>query len=295
MTDGPSRAVLRPGDGVSFDGGEHQVLALTGTSVRLRAQDGGEQVVLASYLMAAPDFAVTGGEPVLRVDSFGLLDSLPGEVLAAARDWERHVVEVDTGLAPGAEPGTTPRPEYDPQATTLAQRTQAKAAELGVGVRTVNRMRAQYARQGLWGLVDRRAVRAQEATGRADARLVAVARQVIEAKTHASTGTRGRLIRRVTKAVEDAYGPGVVPLPGRSTFYKLLDTLTEAPRRGGNVVTNLAANLTGANHLVRRDAPSGRGQPPRPDPTWRTPARAATVNSARRSRTSPPPSRPERP
>jgi putative transposase len=52
MTNGPSRAVLRPGDGVSFDGGEHQVLALTGTSVRLRAQDGGEQVVLASYLMA---------------------------------------------------------------------------------------------------------------------------------------------------------------------------------------------------------------------------------------------------
>ena len=111
MTDGPSRAVLRPGDGVSFDGGEHQVLALTGTSVRLRAQDGGEQVVLASYLMAAPDFAVTGGEPVPRVDSFGLLDSLPEEVLAAARDWERHVVEVDTGLAPG----TTPRPEYDPR------------------------------------------------------------------------------------------------------------------------------------------------------------------------------------
>jgi len=60
MTGGPTRAVLRPGDWVSFDGGEHQVLAVAGTSVRLRAQDGAEQVVLASYLMAAPDFAVTG-------------------------------------------------------------------------------------------------------------------------------------------------------------------------------------------------------------------------------------------
>ena len=59
MTGGASRAVLRPGDQVTFDGGEHQVLALAGTSVRLRAQDGAEQVVLASYLMAAPDFAVT--------------------------------------------------------------------------------------------------------------------------------------------------------------------------------------------------------------------------------------------
>ena len=101
MTGGASRAVLRPGDQVTFDGGEHQVLALAGTSVRLRAQDGAEQVVLASYLMAAPDFAVTGGEAPPGVEPFGLLDSLPGEVRAAARDWERHVLEVETGAAPG--------------------------------------------------------------------------------------------------------------------------------------------------------------------------------------------------
>jgi putative transposase len=105
MTAGVPRAVLRPGDWVSFDGGEHQVLAFAGTSVRLRAQDGGEQVVLAAYLMAAPDFAVTSGEAAPGVEPFGLLDSLPGEVLAAARDWERHVVEVETGLPPDAAPG----------------------------------------------------------------------------------------------------------------------------------------------------------------------------------------------
>jgi hypothetical protein len=54
-------------------------------------------------------------------------------------------------------------------------------------------------------------VRAWEATGRADARLVAAAREVIDAETDTSTGTRSRLIRRVTKAVEATYGPGVVP------------------------------------------------------------------------------------
>ena len=221
MTGVPSWAVLRPGDWVSFEGGDHQVLAFAGTSVRLRAQDGREQVVLASYLMAASDFAVVGGIPVPGVEPFGLLDGLPEEVLAAARDWERHVVEVEAGLAPDAEPGAEPRPGYDPQARTLAQRTQVKAAELGMTSRTVERMRARYARQGLWGLVDQRAARTWEATGRADARLVAAARQVIEAETHASTGTRGRLIRRVTKAVEDAYEPGVVPLPGRTPRPKL--------------------------------------------------------------------------
>jgi hypothetical protein len=237
MTGVPGRAVLRPGDWVSFDGDEHQVLALAGTSVRLRTQGGAEQVVLASYLMAAPDFAVTGGASAPGVEPSGLLDGLPEAVLAAARDWERHVAEAETGLAPDAAPGTAPRPEYDPQARTVGQRTQAKADELGVTCRTVERMRARYARQGLWGLVDRRAVQAREATGRADARLVAAARQVIETETHASTGTRSRLIRRVTKAVEDAYGPGVVPLPGRSTFYKLIDTLAAGRHTFGSAVT----------------------------------------------------------
>jgi hypothetical protein len=257
MTDVPSRAVLRPGDWVSFEGGDHQVLAFAGTSVRLRAQDGSEQVVLASYLMAASDFAVAGGIPVPGVEPFGLLDGLPEEVLAAAQDWERHVVEVETGLAPDAEPGAEPRPGYDPQARTLAQRTQAKAAELGMTSRTVERMRARYARQGLWGLVDQRAVRTWEATGRADARLVAVARQVIEAETHASTGTRGRLIRRVTKAVEDAYGPGVVPLPGRTTFYKLIDTLAAGRHTFGPAVTRRQA----ANRPKRPFTPTFAARP----------------------------------
>jgi transposase InsO family protein len=257
MTGGLSRTVLRPGDWVSFDSGEHQVLGFAGTSVRLRAQDGSEQVVLASYLMAAPDFAVTGGDPVPGIDPLGLLDGLPEEVLAAARDWERHVVEVESGVPPDAEPGTAPRPGYDSQTRTVAQRTQAKAEELGVTSRTVERMRARYADQGLWGLVDRRTSRARLATGRADARLVAVARQVIEAETHASTGTRGRLIRRVAKAVEDAYGPGVVPLPGRSTFYKLVDALTEGRHTFGSAVTRRQA----ANRPERPFTPTFAARP----------------------------------
>jgi hypothetical protein len=144
-------AVLRPGDWVSFDGGDHQVVAVAGTSVRLRSAAGVEQVVLAGHLMAASDFAVVDGEPLPRVEPFGLLDSLPEEALAEARDWERHVVEVDAGLPPGAAPGTSPRPEYDPATRSLSQRKQAKAAELGVSLRTVQYRRVRYAEQGLWG------------------------------------------------------------------------------------------------------------------------------------------------
>jgi hypothetical protein len=230
-------AVLRLGDWVSFDGGDHQVVGVVGTSVRLRSAAGVEQVVLAAHLMAAPDFAVIDGKPLPRVEPFGLLDSLPQEALAEARDWERHVVEVDTGLPPGAAPGTLPRPEYDPATRSLSQRKQAKAAELGVSLRTVQYRRVRYAEQGLWGLVDQRAVRTWEVTGRADARVVAVARQVIDAETHVSTGTRGRLIRRVVKMVEEAYGQGVVPLPGRTAFYKLIDGLSTGRHTFASAVT----------------------------------------------------------
>jgi len=230
-------AVLRPGDQVLFDGGEHLVVALAGTSVRLRSPDGGEQIVLGTHLMASPGFEVTGGAELPGVEPFGLLDSLPAAVLAAAREWERHVVETQTGLPPGALPGTAPRPGFDPVVTTLAQRDAAKATELGVGVRTVQQRRADYARQGLWGLVDRRAVRTWDPDGRADARLVTAIRDVIEAQAGTSTGTRLRVIQRAVAAVEAAHGPGVVPLPGRSTFYKLVDVLAAGRHTFGSAVT----------------------------------------------------------
>ena len=212
---------------MSFDGGEHQVVALAGTSVRLALRTAREQVVLASYLMAAPDFAVTGGGPMPAVEPFGLLDSLPAEVLAAAREWERHVVEVETGLPPGAAPGAAPRPGFDPASPDArGSGTRAKAAELGVSVRTVQPRRARYAQQGLWGLVDQRAARAWAATGRADARLVAAVREVSDAETHASTGTRSRLIRRVVKAVEDGLRAGRGAAAGP-------DHVLQADRRAG--------------------------------------------------------------
>jgi hypothetical protein len=230
-------AVLRPGDWVHFDGGEHQVVAVAGTSVRLRSSAGAESVVLVSYLMASPGFMVVDGAPVPRVEPFGLLDGLPDEVLDEARGWERHVVEVETGLPPDAGPGVAPRPGYDPAVCSLTQRERVKAEELGVSLRTVEYRRARYAEQGLWGLVDQRATRAWEATGRADARLVAVVRQVINAETHTSTGTRGRLIRRVVKVVEDTHGSDVVPLPGKTTFYKLIDALSTGRHTFGSAVT----------------------------------------------------------
>ncbi|OCC07513.1 Integrase core domain protein [Streptomyces sp. PTY087I2] len=237
MTAGPGKPVLRPGDWVTYDDGDHQVVALAGTSVRLRSATGRESVVLASHLMAAPDFTVTGTEPLPVLEPSGLLATLPGPVREAAHEWERHMVEIETGLPPGAAPGTPPRPGYDPAAFSLMERMAAKARELGVTVRTVQSRRSRYVRQGVWGLVDQRTTQTWEATGRADERLVAAVQEALEAETNISTGTRSRLIRRVVKLVEATHGEGVVPLPSQRTFYKLVDALSTGRHTFGSAVT----------------------------------------------------------
>jgi transposase InsO family protein len=226
---------------VQFGGGEHQVVALAGTSVRLRSAAGAECAVLASYLMASPGFEVAGGERLPGVEPLGLLDGLPPEAVAAARELEAHVLEALTGLPPGSGPGTTARPGYDPSSTSQAERDRAKAAELGVTPRTVESYRSRYARQGLAGLVDRRAMRERDVTGRCDARLVTAVREALESETGNSTGTRSRLMRRVVKAVEDAHGPGTVPIPGRSAFYELVGALSVGRHTFGSAVTRRQA------------------------------------------------------
>jgi putative transposase len=230
-------AVLRPGDRVRYHGADHVVVALAGTSVRLRSDDGVQSVVVIAYLMACPEFSVVNGESLSEVESFGLLDGLPAKVLQDAREWERHLVEVETGLPPNPSLGTEPRPGFDAVTTSVADRDRAKATELGVSLRTIQIPRARYAAQGVRGLVDQRAVRQYGATGRADARLVAAVRELVDAETDTSTGTRSRLIRRVMKKLEADYGPGAVPPPGKTTFYKVIDTVTAGRHTFGSAVT----------------------------------------------------------
>ena len=127
----PARfGVLRPGDWVEFDGAEYQVVALAATTVQLRSNEGIDQVMLVTHLMGSVGFAVIGAQPVAEVEPFGLFETLPAAAVAAAREWESHVIEVETGLPPDAAPGAVCRDGYDPAVTTLSARADAKAAEL---------------------------------------------------------------------------------------------------------------------------------------------------------------------
>ena len=225
-----------------FDGVEHTVVGLSGGAVRLAGDDGVDQVVLGTHLQAAPDFALLSGGGLVSLPPLGLLDAAPPGVVQQARWWERHLVEVETGLPPDAKPGAVPRPGYDPRQSTLAEREQRKVAELTalgqeVSHRTLRRRRSAYAASGLWGLIDQRSVRQGSVTGRVDERVVIAARRALAEQTDTSTGTRGRVRRRVEQLLVEAHGPGVVDVPPASTFYRLLASLDTGGHSFGAATT----------------------------------------------------------
>jgi hypothetical protein len=214
---------VRVGERVRFDAGEYVVAGLDGVTVRLsQAGDrdpgtgGGPCVMLLTHLLSAPDFQVlsTAG-PCRRAGPLALPDDLPPTVAERALWWERHLVEMLTGLAPDAAPGTRPRAEYDPAAVSLRVRETAKAEELRaageqVSLRTVQRMRRRYEQVGIAGLVDRRATRTYPLAGRVDERVVEAVREAMTATAQASTVSRATLMRQVELRLrtEHAAGPG---------------------------------------------------------------------------------------
>ena len=104
------------GDRVRFDGRDQVVIGVSGTSVRLADAAGEVATVTVSDLLAARGFAVLDARPrpgVPQVSAAGR--ACPEAAAEEARWWERHIVEVLTGLPPDAADGTVPRPEYDPR------------------------------------------------------------------------------------------------------------------------------------------------------------------------------------
>lgn len=154
-------ARVNVGDEVLLGGRAHTVVGLSGTSVRLLDVVGQESTIALSDLFTDAGFMAAGSERAPMPPS-GLLDGLPEQVVAAARWWEHHIVEVICGLPPESKPGTRPRPQYDPESCSLRQREMAKVTELAgldrpVPLSTLQRLRAGYEKDGVWALVDHRA------------------------------------------------------------------------------------------------------------------------------------------
>ncbi|WP_405680192.1 transposase [Streptomyces sp. NBC_01238] len=222
------RPVLEVGAHVRFRDGAWQVVALTGQQVHLAGETGEDETVLAGHLFADGSFTIVGAEMPQAVTRWGLFETAPEHARRKALAWQRHIREVESGLPDGPGTGGVPRAEYDPDRFTLAQREEAKAAELtaigfgAVSRTTVQRMRLAYRKHGLWGLVDHRTTRRPSPTGRTDERVIAAIEEALRRQRGRSKGTVKGLTPLVAQILEDRYGRRAVPMPSQATFYRLV-------------------------------------------------------------------------
>jgi len=206
--------------------------------------DGSLAVFALADLLRDPGFQPVD-LPRLRVPQVGLLSTVPEEQQLRALDLERHVREVETGCpVPGHK--TAIKPQYDPASTTLAAREQAKADELAaqgwprVSRATVRRWRSRYHAGGVWGLAIKR--RGSTRLDRAAPEVVEALRTLLpqEALRSRSRGWKKRMRRETQWWLDERHGVGMVEVPAKSTFNKLIDAVEESLGLQGTVAQRRA-------------------------------------------------------
>lgn len=210
---------LRAGTRLVFDGELVAVMELDGTNVTVRNERTGQFTAMTlGRLLAGCRAAEPPTQAPLRIGSVGT-------VLAGLSKNQLEQVSVRAGHV---------RELLDGDGSTLQERLQAKAFELGLTVRTLERWIAGYRRDGEAGLVDTRVIRGRGST--VDARWDDAVRAVMTQMVTDSTPSRSALLARVTALLEQQYGPGVVALPSQATAYRRLAELA----KGTNAVSGSA-------------------------------------------------------
>lgn len=197
-----------------------------------------------------------------RVPQTSRIAEFPDAAADQARWWERHILEVLHGLPPDAPEGAKPRPEFDPEQHSLAQRERAKAAELTaaghqVSASGIKQRRQRYQRDGLVGLADRRSAKQMQAFGQVEPAVVEAMRRAIAETAEASSRTIGFIIWRTKQILSDQKETTGIELPSRATLYRLFDKLATGTHATGSARTrrSIGARPSGPFGEVPASAP----------------------------------------
>jgi putative transposase len=180
------------------------------------------------HITAFPDELVEQ-PPMFRSDIRDA-DDANSAAKIAAETLRTHITELLTGEP---LPGGSKREEYDPTGASFGARLKTKSAEIGIGQSTLRKKINDFEREGVAGLIDRRALRQEEPFARFDHRIREAFFAVIAAETNKSTGRLARLEHRMEKELQSAH-PGVTfTLPSRTTFTRWTEEHTDARRTRG--------------------------------------------------------------
>ncbi|HET9966636.1 MAG TPA: hypothetical protein VFQ68_00285, partial [Streptosporangiaceae bacterium] len=255
----PTVAAITTGSRLVWDGEAWTIAGIEAGRLILRDALGKSLLVDTAAVLADPSVCLPGAgdEPVACGPLLGSLTAAEHGELAGRL---RHLREVLTGYASGspavAEPGE-PRPAFDPS-LPLMDRYQAKAADLGISVRTVQRWVAALQESGPAGVVDGRSLRGADPLGGVDERWLEMCRLVLAEHTEASRPTKELMLRRVSAPLAAEHGEGTVPEPGQRRARAVLADLT----RGTNAFTG---STKGKRSIAARpQGVYGRLRPTRP-------------------------------
>lgn len=224
------RIRIEIGSRVARDGEVCEVVALEGDQVVAHDRRGRAVRLRMVDLVdpAVPGQRVLGSGPAELGEGPGIvLGTVDESVLAEARERAGHVREVLTGFRSGAQelaaPGE-PRPEYAPGVGVM-QRYTAKAAELGIAVRTLRKWVRRYEAEDVAGLVFERCRNRPGVLDGVDPRWREMCLTVLDDQVDASNVTKQLTLRKVQARLEREFGEGQVKMPSIATAYRALDEL----------------------------------------------------------------------
>jgi hypothetical protein len=178
---------LRPGQSFSYDGELCTVTEILNGAIVIRDNSGHiRRLRVVDVLLPADEGGLAHFPGHARDEPNGVPPSVlwtdaTDAAAAAAHERADHVREVLTGYRSGSElvrRADEPRSAYA-QDRTLMARQRAKAKELNVGLRSVQRWIAQYQQGGETGLVDAR-TQPSGVFSRLDPRWVTTAQKILE-------------------------------------------------------------------------------------------------------------------
>ena len=143
-----------------------------------------------------------------------------------ARGRAAHIREVLTGYRSGTALAAEP---HEPRASYLPHlprgtRERAKAKELGVGLRTIERWVSRYEKDGEIGLLPHLSSATLCRSQRFEV-FAQVALDIMREKVDQSRPTKDFVFAHAKARLIGTYGPGVVPIPGKTRAYEILSEL----------------------------------------------------------------------
>ena len=254
------------GTRIRYRGEVHTVTVIEGSLVTFRSPRGRAWVADARHVLADPSTVVGAGPDVETApDGVGeLFANLTHGENEEIADRVAHLHEVLTGYRSGSADlaaAGEPRAAFHPE-LAVSERQQAKADELGVGVRTVQRWLAAFQADGPAGLLDGRHFREADPLRGLDQRWVDACRAVLDEHTDASRPSRQLLLERVEARLASVPRAGGAP--------------AVAPRRpsGADRAAEGHQRLRRQHQgeALDRQPPGGRVRPAAGDPAGRVPA-----------------------